>query len=774
MPPWLVLAIAAVAVGAVALVVAALALRKAIRTPSSGDEFRPDVEGLRGMAVLLVVLFHAGLPLPGGFVGVDVFFVISGFLITGLLLRERERSGRIDFLRFYARRVRRLLPAAAVVLLVCLPVAYALVVPLDRPSVTLDAAAAALSVGNIRFALTTGDYFSSIATPSPFLHFWSLGVEEQFYLVWPALLLVASWRRPRTGAAIALGLVLVASLWASVVVTNVSPAWAFYLLPTRAWQLAAGGLLAIWAPLIARVPAAIRVAVGWAGAAALAWAALAFDSSIAYPGVVAAVPTFAAAALIVASVGPAPRVLLERAPLRFLGRISYSLYLWHWPILVLGALAAGGVLPVTGRVGLALVAVVVAAVSWAFIEEPFRRGIPVLTARPARTLAFGLVTIVVVAGLASALDVAGNSALAALSAGGAPSGIAGAAPAHSPTPIAPAGGGIGASIGSASPGAGGTPPATPGTASGPGTATSGPGSPAAGASPLLGPSAPAIPRATAAPAVATPSPLPASGPYALPANVRPPLADARSDEDALRGDGCLAFESVVTPPTDCIFGDPKGSFTVALVGDSHAAALFPAVESVAVEHGWRLVTFTKVACPFIDMRVRDIYLKREYTECEAWRNAVVTAVDALHPDLVLVTMSRWIYPVLAADETAASQGAALGRMVSRLRAGRVAIIDDPPMPSVDVPACLSAHVADIRACSTPRAVAFSTVGVLEHIAAQATGAGEISLANAVCTGNPCPAVVNGMIVYRDTHHLTATFARSLAPALDRGIAAILR
>ncbi len=753
MPPWLVLVVAAIVL-AVALV---LVWRAAQTPPSSGDEFRPDIEGLRGVAVLLVVLFHAGVPVPGGFVGVDVFFVISGFLITGLLLRERERTGSIDFLRFYARRVRRLLPAAAVVLLVCLPVSYLLIAPLDRPSVTLDAAAAALSVANVRFALTTGDYFASIATPSPFLHFWSLGVEEQFYLVWPALLLVASWRRPRVGAAIALSLVLAGSLWASAVVTDMSPAWAFYVLPTRAWQLAAGGLLAIGAREIDRIPVPLRVAAGWTGAAMLAWAALALDSSVAYPGLVAVVPTAAAALLIAAWRGPGPRVLLERAPVRFLGRISYSLYLWHWPILVLGVLAAGGTLPVSGRLGLAAIAVVVAAASWTIVEEPFRRGFRGRATRPIRTLAFGLTTIVVVAGLASALDVAGNSALGAL-----PGSEPGAAAAADPSPAAtgaPPAGSAAASV----------PAATQTAAQVDRPVSSIP--PASSASPAA--QAPATLRPVPA---RTPAPTPQpTGPYALPANVQPPLADARSDEDPLRRDGCLAFESATTPPANCVFGNPQGTFTVALIGDSHAAALFPAVEAVAAQHGWRLLTFTKVACPFIDMRVIDIYLKREYRECTAWRDAVVQRVNALHPDLALVTMSRWIYPVLPADETTASQGAALARMVGQIQAARVAIIDDPPMPSVDVPACLSAHVADIRACATPRAVAYgSDIGVRERIAAQAMGAGIISLASAVCPGNPCPAVVNGIIVYRDTHHLTATFARSLAPALDRGIAAILK
>ncbi len=185
----------------------------------TGAGFRPDIEGLRGLAVLLVVIFHAGLPLPGGFIGVDVFFVISGFLITGLLLREREQTGRIDLVAFYARRVRRLLPAALVVLLVTLPVAYALFAPLDRGQMVWDGAAAALSVGNIRFALAEGDYFANLAAPSPFLHFWSLAVEEQFYLVWPALLLLAAvaWRRrPRRAVWIALFDVFLASLVAAV------------------------------------------------------------------------------------------------------------------------------------------------------------------------------------------------------------------------------------------------------------------------------------------------------------------------------------------------------------------------------------------------------------------------------------------------------------------------------------------------------------------------------------------------------------------------------
>ena len=255
------------------------------------EAFRPDVEGLRGVAILFVLLFHAGLPLAGGFVGVDVFFVISGFLITGLLLRERERTGRIGFSASTPPRAGGS-AAAAVVLLVAAP-AYLVVAPLDRPAVTLDGAAAAALGGEHPLRpdrrVTTS---RSMATPSPFLHFWSLGVEEQFYLVWPALLLLAHAGDGRgSGPRSSWRLVLVASFAASVLVTDVSPGWAFYTLPTRAWQLATGGLLAIGGG--ARWPGSPGCRgrprlVGAGGRPGLR--PLALDASVAYPGVAALAP----------------------------------------------------------------------------------------------------------------------------------------------------------------------------------------------------------------------------------------------------------------------------------------------------------------------------------------------------------------------------------------------------------------------------------------------------------------------------------------------------
>ncbi|MCU0484381.1 MAG: acyltransferase [Chloroflexi bacterium] len=501
------------------------------------EAFRPEVEGLRGIAVVLVVLFHADLvALAGGFVGVDVFFVISGFLITALLLRERERTGRIGFLGFYARRARRLMPAALVVLVVTLVAAATLVAPLDRPGVALDGAAAAVSLANIRFALAEGDYFTVMASPSPFLHFWSLGVEEQFYLVWPALLLLgARGRRPRLGAGIVLAGVLAGSLAACVIVTDVAPGWAFYSLPTRAWQLAAGGLLAIGAGALARLPGPPMAALGWMGLAAVLAAPAMLDASVAYPGVAALLPTLGAAALIAAGErrhGPAG--LLSLAPVRFLGRISYSLYLWHWPILVLPAIAAGTSLEPGTRLGLVLLSVLVATLSWAFVEEPFRRGLPGPIRSPRRTLAVAGVALTFVISFAGGisvrqvtdLDLLAASASATTSGEDAPYGI----------PVEPStdeewaadDGEAGMPTGDGRTAGDGEPPDEPGPVAGEAEPGTEPPDPAGG-----GAAGTDGPSPSAASAGAAPSPSPTARPTAtpevyvrLPADVRPALARA--------------------------------------------------------------------------------------------------------------------------------------------------------------------------------------------------------------------------------------------------------
>ena len=717
----------------------------------SEPDFRPDVEGLRGLAVLLVVLFHAGLTAPGGFIGVDVFFVISGYLISGLLLRELEASGRIDLARFYARRVRRLLPAGGIVLVATLVAAWILVDPLDRARTELDGAAAALSIANLRFAAASGDYFASVANPSPFLQFWSLGVEEQFYLVWPALLILAvrvarGRAGPRTGPTAGptavLAVVFGASLIAELIVTNVAVNWAFYSLPTRAFELAAGGLVAVAGSRFRHVPRLVTFPAGVLGLGSLVLAALVFNDSLAYPGPSALIPTLGTAALIVAGPRAVSGRLLSTRPLRWFGRISYSLYLWHWPILVLAPVALGAALTLPQVLACVLAAVGLAALSWRFIEEPFRRGFGPVASRPRRTVLAGLVAVLALAIASGSLAARSDAQLAGIGSTQATNARDLTGSAAQPTASLP-----------------------------PATWWSPPGSTA-----TPRPTPTRTPRPTPKP-TARPTPAPVgfvTGPGVgvdvgpLPSNVLPSLADARTDREVLWADGCLGFEPATAPPTGCVFGRPSGTFTIALVGDSHASALFPAVDWVARQHGARLLPLVKVACPFIAMPIVDPILKREYTECATWNANVIARLATVKPNLTIVAMSHWIYPLRSSDLSATSIGTAVGRELERLR-GRVVLLVDTPHADVDVPACLSANQSDVGACATPRAIALSGHGTIERIAATVAGVPTLDLAPAVCPASPCPAVLDDMIVFRDSHHLTATFSAALGPVLDRAL-----
>jgi peptidoglycan/LPS O-acetylase OafA/YrhL len=347
-----------------------------------GDRrFRPDVEGLRAVAVLLVVLYHANLPgLSGGYVGVDVFFVISGFVITGLLLRERATSRATSLLSFYGRRVRRILPAATLVIVVTVVATYAALGVVYGDPAAVAARWTAVFLANFHFTSTGTNYLTASLPPSPFQNFWSLAVEEQFYLIYPAIFLVAASLRStvslRARLVVALVPIIACSLLLSALQTSSSPTAAFFSPLTRAWELALGALVAVATPILLRLPRAAAATLTWAAAAAIGFAAVAYSSATSYPGTAVAVPVVGTA-LVIAGGTPVPRrgveSVLALAPFQWFGRLSYSLYLWHWPILIIAAEAAGlNGLPFHRNLGWLALSVAAAYATHRLVENPVR------------------------------------------------------------------------------------------------------------------------------------------------------------------------------------------------------------------------------------------------------------------------------------------------------------------------------------------------------------------------------------------------------------------
>ena len=336
--------------------------------------YRPEVDGLRAIAVLGVLLFHAGVaPLQGGFVGVDVFFVISGYLITSQV-RSDLRAGRFSLAGFWERRARRILPALLLVALCSVPMAVWLAPPDELERFGKSLVAVALFVSNVLFWTESG-YFGTAAETKPLLHTWSLAVEEQFYLAAPLLLLATARWRPRLLAA-TLSLLLALSLGISVWATRHTAAAGFYLSPARAWELLSGALLALHAPMDAARPS---VRANWrecgamVGLLLVAGAMVGFDRSTPFPGWLAAVPV-GGTALLIASTQGSSRVgrLLGLPPLVAIGRISYSTYLWHQPLLAASRMRQVEAPTQSEQLACIIAALLLGAVSWRWVEQPFR------------------------------------------------------------------------------------------------------------------------------------------------------------------------------------------------------------------------------------------------------------------------------------------------------------------------------------------------------------------------------------------------------------------
>jgi peptidoglycan/LPS O-acetylase OafA/YrhL len=669
-------------------------------TTSTGERtstpraFRPDIQGLRAIAVLMVLVYHAGVVfVPGGYIGVDVFFVVSGFLITGHLLGQLERKSRIDFADFYARRVRRILPASMVVLAVTVVAALLWVAPLQRETVLQDALATALYVPNYWFAVEGTNYLAT-TTPSMFQHYWSLGIEEQFYLFWPAILAVGFLlvRRSRRGLFVLMILLVVASFAFSVWLLGQSQPWAFFSLPSRGWELGMGGLLAFALTKGARWVRGPFVAIlGWAGLAGLLVLAAVYNDATVFPGVNALLPVLAAAALIVgctAGHALSPAKLLSLPPMLWVGMISYSLYLVHWPMLQLAQAALGlnESLRPEIKLAIAFAAIPVAHFLYVVVENPARTAEFWADARPRRSIVIGVVASVAVLTLsACSLVVTTHTALSSNQAA-----------------ASSAGAGL-------------------------------------------------LPKGTA---------------Y-VPSNLKPSLQAAGTDNPVIYNNGCHR-DFASTDAGGCQVGANQSAPVVALFGDSHAAQWYPALVGLADAGQIRLDVNTKSSCPSVSIQVLRNGLP--YTECTTWRAGVIKRLAAQPP--ALVVLANYGRADLGADNTRFTSvwSKGLQSTVAALAPSKVAVFSDTPDMGTPPAICLSSHLKDAAACARPAVQAINKE--VRKVEQAVTGATYVDFVGYFCD-TACPAVIGSTLVYRDSHHMTATFSAGLSKVVDAQVTKLL-
>jgi peptidoglycan/LPS O-acetylase OafA/YrhL len=639
-------------------------------------EFRADIEGLRAISILGVVLFHSGFSIVGGgFVGVDSFFVISGFLITGLLIREFQTSGEIKLSNFWARRAKRLLPNALLTIAATL-LAVAVFGPWSmQGSITYDAITAAFYVVNYHFANRTVDYFDETVESSPLLHFWSLGVEEQFYIIWPLLLIAALFVRrasPAKAEFAALLFVTLASFIASLIWIEKNQPAAFFHTEARIWQIGVGGLLALSTDVFRRIPAGILGLAGWAGLIGLIASMLFYSVELTYPGLWALLPTASTAALIAGGNAHrfAPVLLLKVSPLQWLGRLSYSIYLWHWPIIVMTPLILSDV-GNAKAVALALI-LPVSALAYYLVENPLRRA-RWKPPRPKATIATGLAGSTMIVGLALTLTVLRPS-------------ISGTAQREFKS--------------------------------------------------LLD-------------------------------NTK--LASTKLKAKCRQG----VVEGKVEP---CTFGERDSPKIVALFGDSHAGHLFDGVDKAAKAKGWALQVFVKHSCPPIDVEVFGLSKRALDTDCTRWRELVLEHLIATKPQLVVIVswtgLSRKMYVTergtqLSEAESRDKWTSGFERVLARLtEAGvNVAVIRNTPRNRRgNILDCIARHGPE--SCGTARQEATLSSPPDVEVARRFSTVRIYDLTSHFCGRNVCQAVIDGVIVYRDSTHVTSTFSKSLAAPLS--------
>jgi len=665
--------------------------------------FRPDVQGLRAIAVGVVVFYHLYPKLlPGGYVGVDVFFVISGFLITSHLARGYRKTGRIKLLDFWGRRARRLLPAAALVLTVTW-LASRVILPASRlPATAEQVRASALYFQNWVLARDAVNYLTAEDAPSPVQHFWSLSVEEQFYLLWPLLFAVAAlvglrWRRRLGQLTVFLlaAAVLIVSLGFSVHLTRTDPAAAYFVTTTRMWELAAGGLLALLPGRVTRVLDR-QGWLAWIGLAMVASSTFVIKGTSAFPGTIALLPVGGAVLMIAGGsrLGRfGPWRLTSLAPMVFLGDISYSLYLWHWPLIVLWKDHSGGGIGYLDGPAIAAVAIVLAWLTKVLVEDRVRSA-RLIVRRPA----FSIATVVVLAvpvGLVALYTPPG---------------------AYHPKYDAQH----------------------------------------AGAAALAG-------------ASTSRSPSTATGTQSL-ASVEPPPAQAANDYEHFSN--CQTPTEDVTP-RPCLSGDKTNpTLRVALVGDSVAGQWHSDIETIAKEKHWLLLTDLHGLCPWTATLTAKEGTSTPNKNCQKWGSEITDVLlTQFHPDVV-ITSAR---PVLGTPSHSKVDATSFGQIAAGMATywrqleaagAKVVPIRESPEPHFDVPDCLTSPGGSIQKCTVSKAKAVDPdTPIVQAVQMMKGSVDMVDMNSLICGQALCSPVIGDVVVYRDSHHLTLTYQRTLLPYL---------
>jgi len=600
----------------------------------------PQIQALRALAAILVLLFHAHL-VGGGYIGVDIFYVISGYLITGLLLREIEERGGLNFKAFYLRRIKRLLPTSFFILMVTALSAWYFYPGTMREDLGRHIFAAAVYVSNFLFAFWQMDYQNLNAIPPVVVHFWSLAVEEQFYLFWPVIVLVAYKMGGRRRLFQVIAIITATSFLFSLYLTATSPIWAFYSLPTRAWELGVGALLLA-------IPKKYKLSViyPWIALALLLYATFFYTEKTPFPGTAAIAPVLGTA-IAIASISSWPRILNFFSNLRvtqWLGEISYPLYLWHWPLLVIPMVYLGRGLSIVERAVAILATLLFADLTHRYIEQPLRH----ISLSPKKIISSAVIATVIATGTGLAITATANETI---------------------------------------------------------TLSSGES-------------------------------------YSLTEIMERPQVYL---------DDCHVNNGEVESGK-CTYG-PITDRKIVLFGDSHAAQWMPVLEKLAFEKNFTLISLTKSACPGPAVaKVESGGYKN--ADCEEWRKNSIARIQALQPEAVLVSgMQHFELPSGYSNRsTWWREGQIKTFEALKGSSKNIIYISDTPHPLRDIPSCIAAGRIDKCNTTEPSPAIFTA------------GWKQINPTSWFCS-ETCPAVLNGVVVYRDASHISVMGAKMVEPQL---------